>query len=218
MNNRRKLLVALGASTLTSPFASFAQQQGKVWRVGYLSQVSRQASTDTGSYIEFLRGMRELGYAEGKNLVIEWRFADGKVERLPGLAIELVELKVDAIVSATTISTSALQKATTNIPIVMASDPDPVGAGFVKSMAHPGGNITGLSIAAVEISTKLLQLLLDIAPKRSRVAVLVNPANSSHTAILKSIQAAAQRTGVTILPMEARTASEIENAFADMAR
>ena len=211
MNNRRKLIIALGATALAAPLGSIAQQ-GKVWRVGYLAQIPPPSSS-SGGYAEFLRGMRELGYIEGKNLVVEARFADNKLERLPGLAGELVQLKLDAIVSGNTSPTSALQKATTNIPIIMTNDPDPVAAGFVKSLARPGGNITGLSISALDFSPKLLEMLGSMMPKLSRVAVLVNPANTSHSPILKSIEAAAQEIGVTIVPVEARNSKEIEEGF-----
>src|SRR4051812_4882761 len=216
MMNRRDLVIALGAAALTAPFGSLAQQ-GKIWRVGYLAQIPTPSSS-AGAYAEFLRGMRELGYIEGKNLVLESRFADNKLERLPGLAAELVQLKLDAIVSGNTSPTRALQKATTNIPIIMTNDPDPVGAGFVKSLARPGGNITGLSIAALDISPKLLEMLRSMMPELSRVAVLVNPANASHSPIVKSIEAAAQKIGVTIVALEARTSKEIEDGFVNMTR
>jgi putative ABC transport system substrate-binding protein len=217
MNNRRKLVIALGASALAGPFGSFAQQQGKVWHVGFLS-LRRLASLDSDYVGAFPLGMRELGYVEGKNLVIEWRSADGKYERLPGLAAELVQLKVDAIVVGSTPATSAAQQATMSIPIIMGNSGDPVGSGFVKSLAHPGGNITGLSNIAADISPKLLEMLHIMVPKLSRVAVLMNPNNSVHTTALKNVQAAAQRTGVTVLFLNARTPQEIENAFSVMAQ
>ena len=218
MITRRKILIALGATALASPLTSHAQPQTKVWRIGFLSQIGRPDPINSGAYGELLRGMRELGYVEGKHFVLEARFADDRPERLPSLAAELVQMKMDVIVASTPTATRALQKATTNIPIVMLSDPDPVGAGFVKSLAHPGGNITGLSIAAVDISPKLLEMLLSMTPGVSRVAILVNPPNSSHAPIVKSLQAAAQTIGVTILPLEARTAKEIEDGFSNMAR
>jgi putative ABC transport system substrate-binding protein len=217
MISRRELVIAFGAGALTAPLASFAQQQGKVWRVGFLS-LHRPASLDSDHIGAFPRGVRELGYVEGKNLVIEWRFADGKYERLPGLAAELVQLKVDAIVVGSTQATNAAQQATTTIPIIMGNSGDPVGSGFVKSLAHPGGNITGLSNIAVDLSPKLLEMLHSMVPKLSRVAVLMNPDNSVHTTALKNVQAAAQRTGVTILSLNARTPQEIENAFSVMAQ
>ena len=162
--------------------------------------------------------MRELGYVEGKNLVIEWRFADNEVERLSDLAAEFVRLKVDVIVAAGSVATSAAQKATATIPIVMGSSGDPVGSGFVNSLARPGGNITGITNLITEVGPKHLEMLRSMVSRLSRVAVLVDPANSAAAAILKSIQTAAPRTGVTILPAEARTPQEIETAFSNMAR
>ena len=213
MNNRRKLLVALGASALAAPFASFAQQQGKVWRVGFQISRSRPVSLDSDIYGAFVRAMRDLGYVEGKNLVIEWRFGEGRSELFPVLAAELVRLKVDVIVCAGTESTRAAQKATSTIPIVMAIAPDPVGSGFIKSLAHPGGNITGLTTISSELGPKHLEMLLAMVPKLSRVAVLMNPTNASSAAALKRVQTAAQTRSVRIMPMEARSPQEIETAF-----
>jgi len=218
MNRRRKIIIALGASALTTPFCSFAQQQGKVWRIGFLTQRSRPLSLDSDIFGAFRRGMRELAYIEGKNLVIEWRFADGKYERLPGLAVELVQLKVDVIVTQGTPDTRAAQKATTTIPIVMGNVADPIGSGFIKSLARPEGKITGLTNLTVDISSKHLEMLLSMVPKLSRVTVLVNPDNSYHATILKNVQSAAQRSGVKVLPVEARTPQEIENAFSLMTK
>jgi putative ABC transport system substrate-binding protein len=214
MNRRDTVfaLLALGAA----PLVSHAQQQGKIWRVGFLTQRRRPDSIDSDFIGAFPRGMRELGYVEGKNLVIEWRFADGKFERLPDLAAELVRLKVDVMVSGSSQAISALQKATTTIPIVMTTSGDPIGSGFVKSLARPGGNITGLSNLTSDLGTKQLELLLSMVPKLSRVAVLVNPVNPSLAAFLKNIPSAAQRVGIAVLPLEARTAQEIENAFPTM--
>jgi putative ABC transport system substrate-binding protein len=218
VNNRRKLIVALGAGALAMPFASFAQQQGKVWRVGFLYLGSRQSALDTGRSGAFLQGMRELGYVEGKNLAIEWRFADGTVERLPSLAAELVRLNVDVIVAAASQAIRAAQQATTTIPIVMATTGDPVASGFVKSLARPEGNITGLTNMSGDLSSKHLEMLLSMVPKLSRVAVLLNPTSSTARIILPGIQTAAQRSNVKIVPLEARTAQEIENAFSRMAQ
>ena len=160
MTTRRKWLIALGAGALVAPFGAFAQQ-GKVWRVGFLYSGSRQGSVRLRLFDAFPRGMRELGYVEGKNLVIEWRFADDRLERLPDLAAELVRLKVDVIVTQALDRRSvAAQKATTTIPIVMATVGDPVDSGFVKSLARPGGNITGFSNLAGDISPKHLEMLL----------------------------------------------------------
>ena len=217
-NTRRKLLVALGAGAIAFPFSSLAQQPGKVWRIGFLSQSSRPDSLDSHYYGAFARGMRELGYVEGKNLLIEWRFADNKAERLPSLAAELAHLKVDAIVTAGTSATRAAQRATATIPILIGSAGDPVVEGFVKSFAHPGGNMTGTYNIAADISPKHLEMLLSMVPKLSRVFVLANPDNSAHTTILKNVQAAARTTSVTVLSLDARSPQEIEQAFSRMAR
>jgi len=211
MNRRDSIFAVLALGAV--PLCSLAQQQGKIWRVGFLSQRARPDSLDSDIFGAFPRGMRDLGYVEGENLMIEWRFANGNVERLPGLVAELIRLKVDAIVTSSTPATKVLQKATTTIPIVMGTIGDPVGSGFVASLAHPGGNITGLTSVTKDLSPKLLELLLEVVPKLSRVAVLVNSSNPFHAAVLKNVQVAAQKTGVTILAVEARTVQEIENAF-----
>ena len=212
MNNRRKLVIALGAVVLAAPLASIAQQQGKIWRVGFLSQ-RRIDTLDIDPYGGFLNGMRELGYVEGRDLVIEWRSAGSKSERLSELASELVKLKVDVIVAAGSQSISAAQKATTSIPIVMGTTTaDPVSAGFVASLARPGGNITGLALVLEDISPKHLELLIRVAPKLSRVAVLVNP-DSPEVVVPKNLESAAQKAGVTVLTVEARNLQEIESAF-----
>ena len=216
--NRRKLLVAVGLGVLVAPLAAFAQQPGKVWRIGFLAPRSRPTPSDPDVYSAFPQGMRELGYVEGKIFVVEWRFADGKFERLPGLAAELVKMKVDVIVAAGTVATEAAQRATTTIPIVIAASLDPVGSGFVKSLARPGGNITGLSLATSDFSPKHLELLMTAMPKLSRVAVLVNPDNSAHPGVLKSVQAAAQKLGVQVLTVNARTPEDIERGIAMMRR
>ena len=218
MNNRREFLVALGAGALAlaAPSGAYAQQPEKVWRVGFLSPTS--ASLSSPNTNAFLKGMRELGYVEDKNLVVEWRFAEGKFERLPGLAAELVRLQVDVIVTVGSTGIGAAQKATSTIPIVMATAGDPVVGGFVKSLARPGGNITGLSSMNDDIGAKLLDLLVSVVPKLSRVAVLVSPTSRTFRAIAESVEAGAQQAGVKTLVVEASTPQEIENAFSMMAR
>jgi putative ABC transport system substrate-binding protein len=214
MNNRRKLIVALGASALAAPFRICAQPVKKSVVVGILGVQDQPSAEPLLS--AFKQGLQELGYVEGKNLTLQLRFADGKLERVPGLATELVTLKVDIIVSVGTVTTIALQKATSTIPIVMANTFDPVGTGMVKTLARPGGNITGLSSLGGDIGGKHLEMLLGVAPKLSRVAVLLNPGNQSNPLLLKSIQSAALKTSAEILPLEARTAPEIEIAFSAM--
>ena len=216
MNKRRRLVIALGASALAVPLACFAQQQGKVWRVGLLTTSDRADPRNSENYSAFLRAMGELGYAEGKNLVVERRFADSKAELLPGLAAELVQLKVDVILTGATPATGAAQNATAAIPIVMVNVGDPVASGFIKSLAHPGGNITGISTISGDLGPKRLELLLGMVPKVSRVTVLVNPSSPINITALESIRAAGQKLGVRILPVEARTPSEIDSAFSLM--
>ena len=214
MNNRRKLVIALGASAIASPYGSFAQQSAKVWRIGYLTLRSR---------IEFreetlIEGLRELGYVERKNLIIEWRFADGKSERLSELAAELIRLNPDLIVTSATSATRAAQKLTATIPIVMVGVGDPVGTGLVSNLARPGGNTTGLSNVTGDLGPKHLEMLLSMVPKLTRVAVLVDPNNLQHIAVLTKIQSAALRIGVNIVPAQASYAHDIESAFSVMIR
>ncbi len=211
--DRRTFIGAIAGGLLAMPFRAGAQQQGKVWRVGFLLPSASLSSSNTNA---FLKGMRELGYVEGKNLVIEWRFADGELERLPALAAELVQLKVDIIVTAGSPAIGAAQKATTTIPIVMATAGDPVGSGFVKSLARPGGNITGLSNMAGDIAAKFIELLRSVVPKLSRVAMLTPSA--TYGPLSKGVQAAAQKAGVKTLMAVASTPQEIENAFSMMVR
>ncbi len=218
MNRRRKLIIALGSGAIIAPFGIFAQQQGKVWRVGFLSLRSPTASTPYGNYDAFVQGMRELGYIEGKNLLIERRFADGKVERLTGFAAELVRLRVDVILAAGVQPTSAAQKATATIPIVMGNSSDPVASGFVASLAKPGGNITGLSNLVGDLGPKHFEMLRSMAPKLPRVAILMNPTNSAHATILKTVQTAALRDNVKVLSLQAQSTQEIESAFLAMTR
>ena len=219
-STRRAFLIAAGAwLTLARASASFAQQQPKVWRIGFLAMRSRSTPSNPDVYYDaFVQGMRELGYVEGKNLVIEWRFADGKYERLPGLAAELVRMKVEVIVTHSAAGPQAAQRATSTIPIVFVTASDPVGSGFAVSLARPGGNLTGLSNIVSEVSPKHIELLKTMIPKLSRVAVLQNPGNSFHPANLKSIQAAAQQVGIKVLPVDARAPDEIERGFATMTR
>src|SRR5215831_11928625 len=181
--NRRTFLAGTGAVLLATPLAAEAQQTTKVTPIGYLSGPSL---SDNAARIEaFREGLRELSYVEGKNIVIEWRSADGKVDRLPALAAELVRLKVAVIVTSGGALTRRAKEATSTIPIVMTNDPDPVGDGFVASLAHPGGNITGLSTFAPELSGKRLEILREVVPKLSRVAVLESSTSTGYAQTLK---------------------------------
>jgi putative ABC transport system substrate-binding protein len=166
----------------------------------------------------FRQGLRELGYVEGRNIVIETRSAEGKSERLPGLAAELVRLTVDVIVAASPPATEAAKQATSTIPIVFALSGDPVAAGLVASLARPGGNVTGLATISQDLVGKQLELLKEVAPKISRVAVLQNPSNSGHALSLPSAEGAARTLGVQLQIQKAGNPAEIEAAFAAMTR
>lgn len=215
--NRRDTVLALLALGAASP-TSFAQLQARVWRVGFMAQINRPDPFEGHIFSALPRGLHELGYVEGKNLVIEWRFGDSKLERLPSLAAELVQAKVDVIVTAGTLSAISAQKATTTIPIVFGNVSDPVGAGLVRSLARPEGNVTGTTSISTEISAKVMQMLLSVVPKASRVAVLINPLHPNHLTTAKDLQAAALSVGVRVQTVEARAPQDIEQAFAAMTR
>ena len=190
-----------------------AQQPKKVYRIGFLGAASISANS---ARIEALRqGLRALGYVEGKNIVIEWRYEEGKADRQPppGLAAEVVRLKVDVIVTAGPLVTRAAKEATSTIPIVMGQDTDPVGNGFVASLARPGGNITGLATFAPEISGKQLELLKETVPKLTRVAVLGNASRPGSPQALREINVAADGFGVKVQYLEVREPKDIETAF-----
>mgnify|MGYP001174051602 CR=1 FL=1 len=218
MNKRRKIVLALGASVLVSPLASFAQQPGKIWRIGYLDSGSQQSLVDSGRHAALIVGLREHGYIEGKNFVLEARFANGKADLLDGMAAELVRQNVDLIVSTGTPACKAAQRATTTIPIVVTVTGDPVIDGLAVSLARPGGNITGMSSGIDDTVKKLVELLGVAVPKMKRVAAITNPANTTHTSMLSSIQAAAKQTGTQVMPVSVRTPDEIERGFEAMVR
>src|ERR1051325_7798979 len=188
-----------------------AQQPEKVTRIGYLSGPSL---ADNAPRIEaFRQGLCELSYVEGKNIVIEWRSADGKVDRLPALAADLVRLKVPVIVTSGGAPTRRAKEATSTIPIVMTNDPDPVGDGFVASLTRPGGNITGLSTFAPELSGKRLELLKEINPKLSRVAVLGSSTATGYAQTLKEIEPAAKAFKMQLQFLDVLNTNDIETAF-----
>jgi putative ABC transport system substrate-binding protein len=188
-----------------------AQQPTKIPRIGYLDAVS--LSVNAARIEAFRQGLRELGYVEGKNIVIEWRSAEGKRDRLPALASELVGLKVDIIVSSGNSVTRSAKEATSTIPIVMAQDSDPVGSGTVASLARPGGNITGLSTLSPELSGKRLELLKEIVSKLSRVAVLGTSTQPGYAQVLKELELAAGALKVKLQYLDILDAKDIETAF-----
>jgi putative ABC transport system substrate-binding protein len=214
--SRRQFIMLLGGAAATWPLAARAQQAGKVWRIAYLAGVSRSAAS--GSYAAFVEGMRELGYIEGKDFVIEWRSVEGRYERFPEMTAELVRLKVDIFVTGVTAALPALQRATATIPIVMAYSTDPVGNGLVASLVHPSGNITGLAGSSDDSSPKQLELLTTIVPNVSRVGLLGNPDTETYSSVLNNVQDAARKVGLSLVPIEARNPQEIEDALAAFAR
>ena len=183
-------------------------------RVGFLCAMSGPSAHTR----EFQRGLRELGYVEGKNIVVEYRFADGNLDRFRAFADEMVRLKVGVIVAASTAAIGPARDATREIPIVMAQSDDPVGAGFVASLARPGGNITGLSALAAELSGKRLELLKQAVPGLSRVAVLWNTANPFGGALVRETEAAARTVGVRVRSVGVQHPSDLERAFSAMTR
>ncbi len=188
-----------------------AQQPAKILRIGYLVGTSLPANA---ARIEaFRQGLRELGYVEGKNIVIEWRYAEGKLDRLPSLAAELVRLKVDVIITAGPPTTRAAKEATNTIPIVMSQDTDPVANGFVASLARPGGNITGLATLRPELSGKQMELLKEVLPRLSRVAVFGTSTLPGNAQMLREVELAAKAFGVQVQYLDVLDPKDIEPAF-----
>jgi putative ABC transport system substrate-binding protein len=204
------LAVILSVSLTLAPLASEAQQATKIPRVGLLDY--------TAFWDPLRQGLRDLGYVEGQNIALEYRRSEGRSERLPDLAAELVRLKVDVIVTAGTPPTQAAMRATTTIPIIMVSIGDPLRTGLVASLARPGGNVTGNTILGAELAGKRLQLLKDILRNFSRVAFLWNPANASQIPHFDEIQAAARVLGLRVQSVEVRDSTEFESAFLKMMR
>ena len=196
---------------LALPFPARAQQPTKVTPIGYLG--SGSLSANAPRFEAFRQGLRELGYVEGKNIVIEWRSADGKLDRLPALAGELVRLKVDVIVTTGGAPTRAAKEATSTIPIVMTNDPDPVASGHVASLAHPGGNITGLSNFAPELSGKRLEILREVVPKLSRLAVLGTSTSPAYAQVIRELELATKAFKVQLQYLDVLDSKDIETAF-----
>ncbi len=214
---RRTFMALVSGGLLGAPLAAAAEQPGKVFRIGILSNVPVNDPQGALLWGAFIQGLRELGYVEGQNITIEHRSSEGKYERLPGLAADLVRLKVDVIVVPAPLNARAAKEATRTIPIVMAGSVDPVADGLVTSLARPGGNITGLTGAVgPEIGGKRLELLKEAVPKVSRVAVLSNPANPSSAPFLEATKTAARSLRVQLQMLEARGPDELGRAFAGM--
>jgi putative tryptophan/tyrosine transport system substrate-binding protein len=212
---RRDLIKLVVASLSAYPFAATAQRSIPI--IGVLSPAVRPTKFSASIYGAFSQGMRELGYVEGKDYSIEWRFANGDYARLPELANELVELKVNVIFATSTPSILAVHKATTSIPIVMGFyEDDPTDYGLAATLAHPGGNVTGLAAMQVESLSKHLDLTRAMLPKLNRLGILINPNVGSHRTALLKLQDAAEKAGMRISDLEARTPQDIETAFSAM--
>ena len=216
--DRRAFVGTLAGGFLAVPVAAKAEAAARTARIGYLSP-HRGASPRNEE--AFRQGLRDLGYVEGRDVVIEYRDADGKAERFPALASELVALKVDVIVAPTTLAALAAKRATGTLPIVFATAGDPTASGLVTSLARPGGNVTGLSIIASELVGKRLELLTQVVPGVSRIAVLWQPGAMGErmdTDMLKEADVAARTLGVRLQLVEARSAADLDRAFSDITR
>jgi putative ABC transport system substrate-binding protein len=215
--DRRTFIGGVAIGLVAAPHSAGAQPARKVHRIGYLGVTS--PSSAARSIEAFREGLRELGWIEGQNIVIDYRFAEGRFDRLPDLAGELVRLKVDVIAAGATPGPVAAKNATGTIPIVMIMAGDPVGVGLVASLARPGGNVTGISYSVgVENTSKALELLKEAVPKARLVAVLSNPANQAHALVIRDVKVAAGSLGVPLHFLEARGPHEFDGAFAAMAK
>lgn len=209
---RRRQFVALAAGMLViRPLHLYAQQSAKIWRIGFVAHRYEKF------YDPLFSGLRELGYVEGQNLIVERRYAEGHAERFKDIAQELVKLNVDAIIVVTTPAGMAARNETKTIPIIHPAAIDPVGTGLIASLAHPGGNVTGLAVLNAETSAKRVELLQEVLPGISRGAVLWNSANPANSLAFRETESAGQKLGVKLVSQEVRSPTDFENAFAAMA-
>jgi putative ABC transport system substrate-binding protein len=206
---RREFITLLGGAAAAWPIAARGQQIGKVYSIAFFTA----GSSGAGALPAFVEALRQLGWIEGKNVVIEHRYAENRLDRLPELAAELVRLKVDVIVAAGTLAPLAAKQATTTIPIVMTSAGDPLGSGLVASLAQPGGNVTGLSLMVPDIGGKRLELLKELVPRISRVAVLWNAANPYSAHVLRETESAARTSGIEVQSLEVRGPNDFDKVF-----
>ena len=216
MITRRRAVLALGTGALAAPFAAFGQQRSGMRRIGVL--LGGTVESSRGQLDASVRGLNELGYAEGKNVIIETRFAEGKLERAPALVTGLLEQKVEVLFAPSGVFAHAAQKTGTTLPIVFALAPDPVGQGFGRSLSHPGGNMTGTSSTHGELSAKRLELLKEAFPRTKRVAVLyfAAPSAAGVPKQLAETQRAAKELGITLVPEESSRPEDFARAFASM--
>jgi ABC-type uncharacterized transport system substrate-binding protein len=216
MKTRRRALLALTLASLAGILPASAQQ--KVRRIGFLYYGSRQSALQTGRYGAFIDGMREQGYVEGKDFVIEARFADGRNESLPEFVAQLARLKVDVIVATGGQTAQATQQMASATPVVLTVAGDPVGDGYAASFARPGGNLTGLTSANVDTVLKSFEMVRAAVPRLSRLAVLLNSVVKSQVRQVRAIETEARKSGIRVLSVDAHTAEDIERGFANMAR
>ena len=218
MVDRRTFLSALTGGLLATPLTAEAQPAGKVYRIGYLTSGFKEVPGSNPGLAPFSQSLRELGYVEGRNLTLEIRYAEGRTERFPALAAELANLKVDVLVAVSTPGALAAKQATSTIPIVMVSVGEPVEVKLVDSLAHPGGNVTGLSLIAPQLAAKRLDLLKQALPKLLRVTVLWNSANQGMKARFQETQGGAQLLGVTLHSVTIQSPDDFDPLFAAMTR
>jgi putative tryptophan/tyrosine transport system substrate-binding protein len=215
MNRRDSVLALLALGVAAAPLAAGAQPRaGKLSRIGVLMNLY---PPDADPPQALRQGLRDLGYVEGQNVVIDWRYQLGRADRLPTLAAELVRLKPDVIVADVTVAIRAAMQATSTIPIVMASSADAVGLGLVTNLQRPEGNVTGVTLMVAEMSTKRLQLLKEVVPNVSRVAILWHPVLPWHQAMLKEVEAAAPSLQLQLIAIAVRSRDDFGNAFAELA-
>jgi putative tryptophan/tyrosine transport system substrate-binding protein len=215
---RREFITLLGGAAAAWPISARAQQSGQLRRIGVLMPTAESDPESKLRLATFLQALQVTGWVQGRNLTVELRYADGKLNRLPELAAELVNSKVDVILTTGTESVQAAQKATTTIPIVMATIGDPVAIGVIASLARPGGNVTGLSLMATDLTAKRLELSKEILPTLNRMAVLWNPNNASVVLKFKELEAAARAASIQFMSVEVRQASDLEPGFAALSR
>ena len=216
---RREFITLLGGVGGIWPLAAQAQQAGKVWRVGFIGGASRPASIEGSVYSGFLQGMRDLGYVMGKNFEMEWRFAEGRYELFPDLAAELVRLTVDVIVLGSPAAVGPVRQVTSTTPIVMGYSTDPVGNGFVASLARPGGNITGLASSADDTTPKRIKnCWRHLLRNLPHIGVIENPANPSSRSMVMLAQEAGRNTKLVVIPAEAQNSQELESAFVKLTK
>jgi putative tryptophan/tyrosine transport system substrate-binding protein len=208
---RRDVLVLLG-SAAASPLSARAQEPRKIYRIGILGLLKRPSED------AFRDAMRDLGYVEGKNLVYEARYAEGHADRLPALAIELIHLKVDVIVTAGALAAEAAKEATTAVPIVLWGVGDPIGIGLVTDVSHPGGNITGVTELSTELTAKRLQLFMEVIPSLKRIAVIWNSGDNAMSLRFREVEAAAPGLGLSVMPLPVQALDDFDTNFEAMAR